>query len=67
MKNLRHRITMNPRQCGGQPCIRGMRIRVADALNLLTAGLSNEQILTGLPDLEALDIQAALQHAAQHN
>lgn len=65
MENLRHRITTNPQQCGGRPCIRGMRIRVADVLNLLAAGLSNEQILTEMPDLEALDIQAALQYAAQ--
>ena len=65
MENLRHRITTNPQQCGGRPCIRGMRIRVADVLNLLAAGLSNEQVLAEMPDLEALDIQAALQYAAQ--
>ncbi|GAA4000712.1 hypothetical protein GCM10022408_09780 [Hymenobacter fastidiosus] len=61
MENLRHRITTNPRQCGGRPCIRGMRIRVADVLNLLAAGLTNEQVLAEMPDLEPLDVQAALQ------
>jgi uncharacterized protein (DUF433 family) len=65
MENLRQRITTNPRQCGGRPCIRGMRIRVTDVLTLLAAGLSNEQVLAELPDLEALDIQASLQYAAQ--
>lgn len=65
METLRSRITTNPRQCGGRPCIRGMRIRVADILNLLAAGLSPEQVLLELPDLEAPDIQAALQYAAQ--
>ncbi|UYZ61728.1 DUF433 domain-containing protein [Hymenobacter weizhouensis] len=65
MENLRHRITVNPRQCGGRPCIRGMRIRVIDVLNLLAAGLTAEQVLAEMPDLEPLDIQAALQYAAQ--
>ena len=50
------RITTNPQQCGGQPCIRGMRIRVADILELYAAGLSSEQILADLPDLEAADL-----------
>ncbi|SHI29203.1 Uncharacterized conserved protein, DUF433 family [Hymenobacter daecheongensis DSM 21074] len=63
MENLRQRITTNPRQCGGQPCIRGMRIRVTDVLNLLAAGLTAEQVLAEMPDLEMLDIQAALQCA----
>ncbi|WP_026351464.1 DUF433 domain-containing protein [Hymenobacter aerophilus] len=65
MKNLRARITLNPRQCGGRPCIRGMRIRVTDVLNLLAAGLTVEQLLAEMPDLEPLDVQAALQYAAQ--
>lgn len=64
MESLQHRITTNPRQCGGRPCIRGMRIRVADVLQLFAAGLSAEQILTEMPDLEAADLQAALQYAA---
>jgi uncharacterized protein (DUF433 family) len=60
----RERITINPRQCGGRPCIRGMRIRVTDVLDLLAAGLSKEQVLDELPDLEAEDIQAVLRFAS---
>ena len=65
MDNLRQRITTNPAQCGGRACIRGMRIRVADVLNLLAAGLTVEQVVAEMPDLEMLDVQAALQYAAQ--
>jgi uncharacterized protein (DUF433 family) len=61
--NLLERITVNPEQCRGRPCIRGMRIRVIDVLGLLAAGLSFEEILSEMPDLEREDIQAALQHA----
>ena len=46
------RITVNPEQCGGRPCVRGMRIRVVDVLDLLAAGLSPQQVLEELPDLE---------------
>jgi len=63
--NLLDRITINPDQCGSRPCIRGMRIRVTDVLNLLGAGLSSEQILDEMPNLEAEDLQAALQYAAR--
>jgi uncharacterized protein (DUF433 family) len=59
------RITVNPRQCGGRPCIRGMRIRVIDILELLAAGLSFEQIIEELPDLEVEDIKAALLYAVR--
>jgi uncharacterized protein (DUF433 family) len=59
------RITHNPEQCGGKPCIRGMRIRVRDVLELYAAGLSSEQILADLPDLEPEDLSAALDYAAQ--
>ncbi len=59
------RITVNPRQCGGRPCIRGMRIRVIDLLELLAAGLSFEQIIEELPDLELEDIKAALLYAVR--
>lgn len=55
------RITYNPQQCGGKPCIRGMRIRVADILELHAAGLNGDQILADYPDLEAEDLQAAEQ------
>ena len=63
MSNWKERITTNPAQCGGRPCIRGMRIRVVDALDLLAAGLTQEQVLEELPDLELLDIEAALKYA----
>jgi uncharacterized protein (DUF433 family) len=62
---LLQRITVNPEQCGGRPCIRGMRIRVQDVLELLAAGLSREQVLEELPDLEAEDIAAALLFASR--
>ena len=59
------RITVNPEQCGGHPCIRGMRIRVIDVLELLANGLSYPEILQELPDLELEDIRAVLKFAAQ--
>ena len=59
------RITINPEQCGGRPCIRGMRIRVTDVLDLLAAGLTKEQVLEELPDLELEDITAALLFASR--
>jgi uncharacterized protein (DUF433 family) len=65
MAELMERITVNPAQCGGRPCIRGMRIRVIDILNLLASGLSAELVLQELPDLEPEDIQAALRYAAR--
>ena len=65
MLELADRITFNPEQCGGRPCIRGMRIRVVDVLDLIAAGLSAEQILEEMPDLEIEDIKAALQYAAR--
>ncbi|MBV9792267.1 MAG: DUF433 domain-containing protein, partial [Chloroflexi bacterium] len=58
MSDLMERITINPAQCGGHPCIRGMRIRVIDILDLLASGLSKEQVLEELPDLEPEDVQA---------
>ena len=57
------RITTDPRKCGGRPCVRGMRIRVTDVLDLLEAGLSQEAILDEMPDLEAEDISACIQFA----
>ena len=65
MADLIERITINPDQCGGRPCIRGMRIRVVDVLDLFAAGLNAEQILEELPDLEMEDIKAALKYAAR--
>jgi uncharacterized protein (DUF433 family) len=63
--DLLKRITSDPEQCGGRPCIRGMRIRVTDVLDLFAAGLSAEQILEEMPDLEADDLRAALLYASQ--
>jgi uncharacterized protein (DUF433 family) len=63
--SLINRITVNPRQCGGRPCVRGMRIRVTDVLDLLAAGLSREQVLEELPDLETEDVDACLQYASR--
>ncbi|MYC74912.1 DUF433 domain-containing protein [Candidatus Poribacteria bacterium] len=60
-----NRITFNPEQCGGRPCIRGMRIRVTDVLDLLAAGLSFQEILDEMPALEYEDIVASLQFASQ--
>ncbi|MFN8497984.1 MAG: DUF433 domain-containing protein [Anaerolineae bacterium] len=65
MSSLMNRITLNPAQCGGRPCIRGMRIRVIDILELFAAGLSADEILAELPDLEPGDLKAALQYAAR--
>ncbi len=64
-EKLLERITINPKQCGGRPCIRGMRIRVTDVLDLFANGLTSKQILEELPDLEPDDIKAALQYASQ--
>jgi len=58
------RITVTPGQCGGRPCIRGMRIRVSDVLGLLCAGATHEEILEDYPQLEEDDIRAALEYAA---
>jgi uncharacterized protein (DUF433 family) len=63
MTKINERITIDPEQCGGRPCIRGMRIRVIDVLDLLVAGLKPEQIIEELPDLEYDDITACLQFA----
>lgn len=65
MASLTDRITVNPKQCGGRPCVRGMRIRVSDVLDLLAAGLTSEQVLQELPDLEPGDIEACLRFASR--
>jgi uncharacterized protein (DUF433 family) len=59
------RITINANQCGGRPCIRGLRIRVKDVLEMLAAGVSEAEILQDYPYLEAEDIRAALAYAAE--
>ena len=63
MEALLERISFNPKQCGGRPCVRGMRIRVSDVLDLLVAGLSTAQIVEEMPDLESDDIKACLAYA----
>jgi uncharacterized protein (DUF433 family) len=65
MAELLTRITINPKQCGGRPCIRGMRIRVSDVLDLFAAGLSAEEVLEEMPDLEADDLKASLLYASR--
>jgi len=65
MAKLAERITVDPEQCGGRPCIRGMRIRVIDVLDLLANGLTPEQVLEELPDLELKDIAACLRFASR--
>ncbi len=65
MGDLSSRITINPNQCGGRPCIRGLRVRVTDVLDLFAAGLSSQQILEELPYLEPEDLRACLQYAAR--
>jgi uncharacterized protein (DUF433 family) len=65
MADLLDRITINPNQCGGRPCIRGMRIRVSDVLELLAGGQSQNEILDSYPYLEPDDIAACLQYAAR--
>ena len=57
------RITVNPKQCGGRPCIRGMRIRVIDVLDFFASGLNTSQILEEMPDLEMEDLRACLSYA----
>lgn len=58
------RITINPEQCGGMPCIRGLRIPVATVVAMLADGLTEMEILRDLPDLEPEDIREALRFAA---
>ena len=65
MTELAERITVDAAQCVGRPCVRGMRIRVTDVLDLLAAGLSREQVLEELPDLEPADITACLRFASR--
>jgi len=63
MAALLDRITFNPKQCGGRPCIPGMRIRMSDVLDLFAAGLDASKILEEMPDLEADDLKACITFA----
>ncbi|EQD74333.1 protein containing DUF433 [mine drainage metagenome] len=65
--NELHRITVNSEQLGGRPCIRGLRLRVKDVLDLLASGASREEILADYPYLEPADITAALEFAAMQS
>lgn len=65
MAALDERITVDPVQCGGRPCVRGMRIRVSDVLDLLASGLALDQVIEELPDLEPEDIAACLRFASR--
>ena len=65
MTAVADRITVDPDQCGGRPCVRNLRIRVTDVLDLLAAGLSPEKVLEELPDLEIEDIAACLRFASR--
>ena len=64
---LDERITFDAGQCGGRPCLRGMRIRVADVLEMLAQGASEATVLANFPDLEQDDIRACLHFAAQRS
>lgn len=61
-----NRITINPNQCGGRPCVRGMRIRVKDVLDMLAEGATSEEILADFPDLEAEDLRACIAYASRY-
>lgn len=60
-----HRITIDPAHCGGRPCIRHLRIRVKDILDLLASGSDHAEILEDYPYLELGDITAVLEYAAR--
>ncbi len=57
-------ITINPEVCGGAPCVRGLRIRVSDILDMLATGVTRAEILADYPYLTDADITTALQFAA---
>lgn len=59
------RITVNPKQMGGVPCIRGLRIPVATVVGMVADGMTEEEILAAYPDLEREDIREALRYAAE--
>ena len=59
------RITVNPAQMGGAPCIRGLRIPVATVVGMVANGMADAEILAAYPDLELEDIRQALRYAAE--
>ena len=62
---LLERISIDPEVCGGRPCVRGMRITVSQVLEMFAGGMTREQILNDFSYLEAADLDACLQYAAQ--
>jgi uncharacterized protein (DUF433 family) len=65
MAQVSTRITIDPEVCGGRPCIRGLRIRVKDILDMLAGGATRLEILADYPYLEDEDITAALEYASR--
>ena len=65
MPDNQERITFDPDVCGGRPCIRGMRIRVGDVLDMLASGMGRDEILGQYPYLESEDIAACLRYASR--
>ena len=63
---MSERITFNPNQCGGRPCIRGLRVRVVDVLELVAFGMTPKKIIKQYPYLEVEDVQACLLYAARY-
>jgi uncharacterized protein (DUF433 family) len=58
------RITVDPRQMGGVPCIRGLRVPVATVVGMIADGMAETEILAAYPDLQREDIREALRYAA---
>lgn len=65
MASIDERITVDPNQCGGRPCVRGMRVRVTDVLDLLASGLNVGEIIAEFPYLESADVEACLRFASR--
>lgn len=65
MYEVSERISIRAEQCGGRPCIRGLRIRVSDVLDLLASGMSPDEVVAELPDLTHEDVRACLSYAAK--
>ena len=59
------RITVNPKQMGGMPCVRGLRIPIATLVGMVAEGMAEEEILKSFPDLEREDLREALHYAAE--
>ena len=65
MTYVSERITVDPEQCGGRPCVRGMRIRVQDVVDLFAAGLTGPEILAEMLDLEEADLRGCLSYVSK--